>query len=72
MPNGKERTTIALEYPFPGDRVFRYQAIQNLLGLLLKGPYEEYTTSRLAEIVDDTKATISKSSYQSFLPPQIS
>lgn len=61
MPNGKEKTTIALEYPFPSDRVFRYQAMQDLLGLLIEEPYEEYTVSRLAEMVDANQATISKS-----------
>ena len=61
MPIGKEKTTIALEYPFPGDRVFRYQAMQDLLGLLIEEPYEEYTVSRLAEMVDANQATISKS-----------
>jgi predicted nucleotidyltransferase len=61
MSNGKEKTTIALEYPFPSDRVFRYQAMQDLLGLLIEEPYEEYTVSRLAEMIDATQATISKS-----------
>lgn len=41
MPNGKERTTIVLEYPFPGDQMFRYQAIQNPLGLLIEESCKE-------------------------------
>lgn len=60
MPIGKEKTTIALEYPFPDERVFRYQAMQDLLGLLIEEPYEEYTVSEIAEIVDASQATVSK------------
>lgn len=60
MPNEKERTTIALEYPFPDERFFRYQAMQDLLGLLIEEPYEEYTVSEIAEMVDASQATISK------------
>ncbi|AQL43323.1 hypothetical protein BV210_11750 [Halorientalis sp. IM1011] len=41
-------TTIALEYPFPDDRVFRYQAMEDVLALLIEEPYEEYTVSQLA------------------------
>jgi len=60
MPIGKGDTTIALEYPFPDERVFRYQAMQDLLGLLIEEPYEEYTVGEIAEVVDANQATISK------------
>jgi predicted nucleotidyltransferase len=58
MPNGK--TTVAIEYPFPSDRVFRYQAMQDVLALLIEEPYEEFTVSELAERVDANQATVSK------------
>lgn len=60
MPKGKTETTIALEYPFPDERVFRYQAMQDLLRLLIEEPYEEYTVSALAEMVGANQATVSK------------
>lgn len=60
MPNRKESTTIALEYPFPGDRVFRYQAMQDVLELLIEEPFQEYTVGELADLVDANQGTVSK------------
>jgi predicted nucleotidyltransferase len=60
MPNGKVNTTIALEYPFPEERVFRYQAMQDVLALLIEEPYEEFTVSQLAQMVDANQASVSK------------
>lgn len=60
MPIRNSSTTIELEYPFPEDRVFRYQAMQDVLSLLIEDPYEEFTVSQLAEMVDANQATVSK------------
>jgi predicted nucleotidyltransferase len=60
MPNGKEKTTIALEYPFPEERVFRYQAMQDVLELLIEEPYQEFTVSQLAQMIDANQASVSK------------
>jgi predicted nucleotidyltransferase len=60
MPNRNGKTTIALEYPFPEERVFRYQAMQDVLSLLIEEPFEEYTVSDLAQLVEANQATISK------------
>ncbi|SNZ04655.1 Nucleotidyltransferase domain-containing protein [Natronoarchaeum philippinense] len=60
MPNGKGKTTVALEYPFPDDRIFRYQAMQDSLSRLIEEPYQEFTISQLAEMVDANQATVSK------------
>ena len=60
MPNRKEPTTLALEYPFPDERVFRYQAMQDVLSRLIEEPYEEFTLGQLAEMVDGNQATVSK------------
>lgn len=60
MPNGKERTTVALEYPFPEERVFRYQAMQDVLALLVEEPYKEFTVNQLAEMIDANQASVSK------------
>lgn len=61
MPNRKSSTRIALDYPFPEDRVFRYQAMQDVLSVLIEEPYEEYTVSQLVEMVPANQATVSKS-----------
>lgn len=60
MPDGKVSTTIALEYPFPDDRVFRYQAMEDVLALLIEEPYEEYTVSQLATLIEANQASVSK------------
>lgn len=60
MPNRKESARIALDYPFPQDRIFRYQAMQDVLSLLIEEPYEEFTVSQLAAMTDANQATISK------------
>ena len=60
MPNTKETTTLALEYPFPDERVFRYQAMQDVLARLIEEPYDEFTIGQLAEMVDGNQATVSK------------
>lgn len=53
-------TTIALEYPFPDERVFRYQAMQDVLSVLIEEPLEAYTVSELAELVGANQGTVSK------------
>lgn len=60
MPNRKPGTTIALEYPFPEDRVFRYQAMQDVLSRLIEEPYEEFTVGQLAEMIGANQASVSK------------
>lgn len=60
MPKRNERVTVALEYPFPGERVFRYQAMQDVLAQLVEEPYREFTIGELAERVDANQATVSK------------
>jgi len=45
MPNRKESISIALQYPFPEDRVFRYQAMQDVLDVLIDQPYATYSMS---------------------------
>ena len=60
MPNRKDPTTLALEYPFPDERVFRYQAMQDVLSRLIEEPYDEFTIGQLAEMVDGNQATVSK------------
>lgn len=55
-----EKTTISLEYPFPEDRVFRYQAMQDVLSTLIEEPFAEVSVSNLATRVDADQSTVSK------------
>lgn len=60
MPNKKESISIALQYPFPEDRVFRYQAMQDVLNVLIDQPYATYSMSELANLTGANIGTISK------------
>ena len=60
MPIKKESTTLELEYPFPEERIFRYQAMQDVLSVVVDQPYSEFTISELATLIDGNQATVSK------------
>lgn len=60
MPNTNESGTIELEYPFPEDRIFRYQAMQDILSVIVDQPYSEFTISELATLIDGNQGTVSK------------
>jgi len=60
MPIRKESTTIELEYPFPEERIFRYQAMQDVLSVVIDQPYSEFTIGELATLIDGNQATVSK------------
>ena len=60
MPNKKESISIELQYPFPEDRVFRYQAMQDVLDVLIDQPYATYSMSELANLTGANQGTISK------------
>nr|WP_231554342.1 nucleotidyltransferase domain-containing protein [Halobellus rufus] len=56
----KESISIELQYPFPEDRVFRYQAMQDVLDILIDQPYATYSMSELATLTGANQGTISK------------
>ena len=60
MPDRNESISIALQYPFPEDRVFRYQAMQDVLDILIDQPYATYSMSELANLTGANQGTISK------------
>lgn len=60
MPSEKESVTVELAYPFPEERVFRYQAMQDVVDVLVDQPYAEYTVSELATVTDSNQGTVSK------------
>ena len=61
MPITNSSTSIAFEYPFPEDRIFRYQAMQDVLSVLVDDHYSEFTVTELTSMVDGAQATVSKS-----------
>lgn len=60
MPNRNRSTTVELEYPFPEERIFRYQAMQDVLSVVVDQPYSEFTISELATLIGGNQATVSK------------
>ncbi|MCY4732545.1 nucleotidyltransferase domain-containing protein [Natronomonas gomsonensis] len=52
---------ILLDFPFPEDRIFRYQAMQDILHHLANNPFEEFTQRELASITGADVSSISRS-----------
>ena len=57
----QEQTQVLLDFPFPEERVFRYQAMQDILHHLVNNPFEEFTQKELATITDSDVSSISRS-----------
>ena len=60
MPMRKESATIELEYPFLEERIFRYQAMKDVLSVVVDQPYAAFTISELATLIEGNQATVSK------------
>jgi len=52
---------VMLDFPFPGERVFRYQAMQDILHHLVTNPLQEFTQQELASITRADVSSISRS-----------
>ncbi|WP_227357477.1 nucleotidyltransferase domain-containing protein [Haladaptatus salinisoli] len=50
-----------LDFPFPEERVFRYQAMQDIFHHLVNEPHQGFTQKELAEIIATDISTISRS-----------
>ncbi|SNR60447.1 nucleotidyltransferase domain-containing protein [Halorubrum vacuolatum] len=57
----QEQTRVLLDFPFPEERVFRYQAMQDILHHLVNNPFEEFTQKELATITDSDVSSVSRS-----------
>jgi len=57
----QEQARVLLDYPFPDERVFRYQAMQDILHHLVNNPVEEFTQKELATITGADVSSISRS-----------
>ncbi|MCD2200878.1 nucleotidyltransferase domain-containing protein [Halobacterium sp. KA-4] len=58
MQNGAR---VLLDYPLPEERVFRYQAMQDILHHLVNNPFEEFTQKELATITGADISSVSRS-----------
>jgi len=56
-----QKTQVVLDFPFPEERVFRYQAMQDILHHLLNNPFEELTQQELASITGSDVSSVSRS-----------
>ena len=56
-----QRTKITLDFPLPDERVFRYQAMQDILHHLVTNPLEAFTQQELASITGADISSISRS-----------
>ena len=52
---------VLIDFPFPDDRIFRYQAMQDILHHLVNNPVEEFTQKELARITEADVSTVSRS-----------
>jgi len=57
----QSKAGVLIDYPFPDERVFRYQAMQDILHHLVNNPFEEFTQKELARITEADISTVSRS-----------
>ncbi|WP_423746614.1 nucleotidyltransferase domain-containing protein [Haladaptatus sp. SPP-AMP-3] len=52
---------VVLDFPFPDERVFRYQAMQDILHHLVNEPHQDFTQKELAKVTETDISTVSRS-----------
>lgn len=57
----QEQTQICLDFPFPDERIFRYQAMQDVLHHLINNPFEGFSQQDLATMTGADVSSISRS-----------
>lgn len=57
----QEQAKVLLDFPFPEERVFRYQAMQDILHHLVNNPLQEFTQTELATTTGADVSSISRS-----------
>lgn len=56
-----QNSRVLFDFPFPEKRVFRYQAMQDILHHLVNNPFEEFTQQELASITGADISSVSRS-----------
>lgn len=57
----QDSAKVLLDFPFPEERVFRYQAMQDTLHHLVNNPLQEFTQTELATVTGADVSSISRS-----------
>lgn len=53
-----EQTGVVLPIPLPADHVFRYQAMDDILTVLVRNPHQEFSVSQLRTLTDHGGKTV--------------
>ena len=53
-------TELTLPFPFGEEQVFRYEAMEDVLELLIRNPFREFSVRQLREITDNGSKTTSR------------
>jgi hypothetical protein len=56
-----QSASVLFDFPFPEERVFRYQAMQDILHHLVNNPLEAFTQQELASITGADVSSVSRS-----------
>lgn len=56
----QKQAAVRFDFPFPEERVFRYQAMQDILHHLVNNPFEEFTQDELATITGADVSSVSR------------
>lgn len=56
-----QSTKVLFDFPLPEERVFRYQAMQDILHHLVNNPFEKFTQQELASITGADVSSVSRS-----------
>jgi predicted nucleotidyltransferase len=56
-----QSSKVLVDFPFPEERVFRYQAMQDILHHLVTNPFQEFTQQELASLTGADVSSISRS-----------
>jgi predicted nucleotidyltransferase len=56
----QKQAAVRLDFPLPEKRVFRYQAMQDILHHLVNNPFEEFTQQELATITGADISSVSR------------
>lgn len=55
--NSVQYTTIHLPFPFGEEQVFRYEALEDILQLLIRNPFRAFTVTQLRDLTDSGSKT---------------
>jgi predicted nucleotidyltransferase len=59
-PKSVRHIGLHLPFPFGEEQVFRYEAMEDILGLLIRNPFREFSVRQLREATDNGSKTTSR------------